>query len=239
MSTVSELLSRLLQGVLKPSSLQGLETLLCEVASRDVSQLTPREANLCLDRVKMTLRIYCPDASLAEQSHRCVAEALRQGAPKRAAERPPRLELRDSGLSSASGEPLREVKVAVSSVDDAVQARMAAKDLALRVGFSETNAIKIATAVSELARNIVLYAQQGEIVVRPRYGRTAHERGITIVASDHGPGIADLTAILAGRYKSALGLGLGLRGVQKLMHDFGVDTGPGQGTVVTASMWLA
>jgi serine/threonine-protein kinase RsbT len=91
------------------------------------------------------------------------------------------------------------------------------------------------TAVSELARNIVQYARSGQIVLSPR----SSPPGIEIVARDAGPGIADLDAIMDGRYRSKLGMGLGLRGVKKLAERFDVHTASGRGTTVSALLRTA
>ncbi|MGB1274471.1 MAG: anti-sigma regulatory factor [Nannocystaceae bacterium] len=110
-----------------------------------------------------------------------------------------------------------------------VDARTKARVMAVGLGFSRTEQVKIATAVSELARNIYHYAGPGKIILRvvsqPR-------RGLVIEALDKGPGIADLERILAGRFRSRTGLGLGLRGCKNLMDEFSVDTSPETGTHV-------
>ncbi len=108
-----------------------------------------------------------------------------------------------------------------------VDARTRARVMATSLGFSRTEQVKIATAVSELARNIYHYAGPGkiilEVVSEPR-------AGLRIEAIDKGPGIADLDRILAGRFRSRTGLGLGLRGCKNLLDEFAVDTGPERGT---------
>jgi len=94
----------------------------------------------------------------------------------------------------------------------------------------------IATAISELARNIIEYAATGEIVLSQddADGRP----GIVIVARDEGPGIPDLSRALSAGYSTGLGLGLGLPGVRRLMDDFEITSDPGRGTTVSVRKWL-
>lgn len=129
-----------------------------------------------------------------------------------------------------------EVKMLIENVGDIVAARQRGRDLALRSGFTQTESTLIATAISELARNIVLYAKSGEMTL----GLANHEdrSGIMIIARDNGPGIADLQRALVGGYSTSGGLGLGLPGVRRMMDEFDVHTKPGEGTAVTATKWL-
>ena len=116
---------------------------------------------------------------------------------------------------------------------DIATARLEAWSEAVRIGLSKFTAVKVATAVSELARNIVFYAGKGTVELRA----TEDERGpsLHIVATDKGPGIEPrkLEEIWAGTYKSQRGMGKGLLAVKKLVTDFHLDTGPGKGTTVT------
>lgn len=121
------------------------------------------------------------------------------------------------------------LRLEVMTENDVVAARMAGRRAALDIGFTESEQVRIATAISELARNIVSYAKRGSIEIRKLDGA---ELGIEIVARDNGPGIAKLDAILAGQYKSKLGMGLGLRGTKKLMDEMHVETALGIGTTV-------
>lgn len=127
------------------------------------------------------------------------------------------------------------VVVPIGSEDDIVKARMEARRVAVQIGFSTVGVTRLMTAVSEVARNIVLYAGQGQIEVVP----TNAPRGIEITARDRGPGIRNLDQILAGNYKSRLGMGLGLRGVKKLADRFDVQTAIGAGTTVRFSLRVA
>jgi anti-sigma regulatory factor (Ser/Thr protein kinase) len=128
-----------------------------------------------------------------------------------------------------------EVRVAIETNGDLVPARAEARALALRLGFSRTDATLIATAVSEIARNIVVHVGRGEIVMHAvdedmRYG-------LVVVARDEGPGIRDLAAALEHGYAGRGGLGLGLPGARRLMDEFEVATAIDEGTTVTMTKW--
>ena len=128
-----------------------------------------------------------------------------------------------------------EVRVAVASDDDMVPARAEARALATRLGFSRTDATLIATAISEIARNIVVHARHGEIVMRPRFEDDRY--GLVVVACDAGPGIRDVGAVLDSAASTRGGLGLGLPGVRRLMDEFAIESQPGHGTTVTMVKW--
>jgi serine/threonine-protein kinase RsbT len=122
---------------------------------------------------------------------------------------------------------------AVEQEKDIATARLEAWSEAVRIGLSKFTAVKVATAVSELARNIVFYAGKGTVELIA----SEDDRGPTlnIVASDQGPGIESrkLEEIWSGTYKSQRGMGKGLLAVKKLVSDFHLETGPGKGTRVT------
>jgi len=122
------------------------------------------------------------------------------------------------------------ISVPIRAEHDIVRARTLGKDMAKQLGFSEVVQTKVATAVSELARNIFQYAGTGEIRIRRIEGK---KRGIEVVARDQGPGISDPALILSGAYRSKWGMGAGLRGTRALMDFFYVSSRPGLGTVVT------
>jgi len=103
-------------------------------------------------------------------------------------------------------------------------------------GFDETPSRMIATAVSELVRNILKYAGTGEIRLRRVKGMGG--RGIEIEAVDQGPGIADCEAAMRDHYSSGGTLGLGLPGVKRMMDEFSLESTPGEGTRVTARKWI-
>jgi serine/threonine-protein kinase RsbT len=128
-----------------------------------------------------------------------------------------------------------EIRVPIASDADMVPARAEGRALAERLGFSRTDATLIATAISEVARNIVVHVGEGEIVMRPLYEAGRH--GIVVVARDEGPGIRDVPAALQDGYASRGGLGLGLPGARRLMDEFELDSELDTGTTVTMTKW--
>jgi len=129
----------------------------------------------------------------------------------------------------------QEITVPIVSGLDIVTARRRGRTLAVRLGYSPTEATLIATAISELARNIVLYAKRGDIwlAVANDNGR----RGVVVVARDKGPGIVDVPPAIAGGHSTSGGLGLGLSGVRRLMDEFEIISEPRKGTTVTIKRW--
>lgn len=128
-----------------------------------------------------------------------------------------------------------EVEVAISSDRDIVLARQTGRGMAVELGFSSVDATLIATAISELARNIVSYARRGKIILR---GIHASSRvGILVVASDEGPGILDVRQALKDGFSTSGSLGLGLPGVRRLMDEFVITSQSGQGTTVKVKKW--
>jgi serine/threonine-protein kinase RsbT len=126
--------------------------------------------------------------------------------------------------------------VDVNNSDDIVIARQAGHELARQLGFSLTDVTMIATAISEIARNITSYAGRGEVRVGVQYrdGRKA----LVVRAEDDGPGIADIERALEDGYSTGRGLGLGLPGARRLMDRLIVDSAPGSGTIVEMWKWI-
>jgi serine/threonine-protein kinase RsbT len=118
---------------------------------------------------------------------------------------------------------------------DIITARRRGRDLGVELGFPKTELALIATAISELARNILTYAGEGEIEVAVE--ESGGRRGLVIVARDEGPGIADISLALQDGYSTSRSLGIGLPGVGRLMDDFEVTSETGAGTVVRATKW--
>jgi serine/threonine-protein kinase RsbT len=125
--------------------------------------------------------------------------------------------------------------VSIGSDRDIVTARQVGRQLAVTIGLSAGEATLIAAAVSELARNIVSYARGGEIALRVI--RVQNRIGLTVIASDSGPGIVDVEQALRDGYSTSGSLGLGLPGVRRLMDEFDIRTGPNCGTTVTVTKW--
>jgi serine/threonine-protein kinase RsbT len=126
--------------------------------------------------------------------------------------------------------------IPIESDADVVTARQQARAMAGDLDLTSTDQTLLATAISEVARNITTYAKRGEVelsVVRDDNGRA----GIKVIARDQGPGIENLELAMQDGYTSGGGLGLGLPGARRLVDDFNIDTAPGQGTTVTLVMW--
>ncbi len=125
----------------------------------------------------------------------------------------------------------------VQHVVDVSNSRRAGMQMALDMGFPNADATKIAVVISELARNILIYAKTGTILVM-RHRGLDNRRGLKIIADDHGPGIASVEKALAGGYTTSGGLGLGLSGSKRLMDEFYIHSEVGKGTNITAVKWL-
>ena len=126
--------------------------------------------------------------------------------------------------------------LSIETDSDAGRAALESTQFALAAGFDDTPSRMIATAVSELARNILKYAITGEI--RLRHVDGPNGRGIEIEAVDRGPGIEDPEAAMRDSFSSGGTLGLGLPGVRRLMDEFSLESTPGEGTRVTAVKWI-
>jgi serine/threonine-protein kinase RsbT len=120
----------------------------------------------------------------------------------------------------------------IKGVVDVVRARRSGLNIALKMGFHQAEANKVAVVISELGRNIEQYAGEGFITV------TVYDDRIQIVAEDQGPGIPDVDRVLAGGYTTSQGMGLGVSGSQRLMDEFEIHSVVGQGTMIKAAKWL-
>jgi serine/threonine-protein kinase RsbT len=129
-----------------------------------------------------------------------------------------------------------EIQVPIQSDQDIVVARHKGRSLAVALNFSAGEATLIATAISELARNIVTYAKTGVIRLKVLNGDAAR-RGIQVVARDEGPGIADIDQALRDGFSTSGSLGLGLPGVRRLVDEFQIESKRNQGTTVTVTKW--
>lgn len=130
------------------------------------------------------------------------------------------------------------MQLRITAADDViiVSARGAARELARELGFGVVDQTRIATAVSEIVRNIVQYAGAGTVTieVRDEPGR----KGLVVVAEDEGPGIADVERALAGGYTTGQGFGRGIAGARALMDEFELWSEVGRGTRVRMCKWL-
>ena len=129
-----------------------------------------------------------------------------------------------------------EIRVPITADSDMLPARAEGRALADHLGFSRTDATLIATAISEVARNILVHAGSGEIILMPVQ---EHDRyGVVVVARDEGPGIRDVNAAIEEGYSGVNGSsGLGLPGARRLMDEFELASRLGDGTTVTMRKW--
>jgi serine/threonine-protein kinase RsbT len=128
-----------------------------------------------------------------------------------------------------------EVRVRITTDDDIVTARQEGRRLSAGLGFSSTDLTLIATAISEVARNIRLYAGEGQVQLK--LVREGSREGIVVVARDEGPGIADLELAMQDGYSSGGSSGLGLPGARRLMDEFEIRSRKGEGVTVTMKKW--
>lgn len=119
---------------------------------------------------------------------------------------------------------------------DILTARGSGRTLAKEIGFSMTNQALIATAISELARNILAYAKQGDVIIRIVNG--ASSIGLEVTATDKGPGIPDIDAVMRDGFSTVNSLGLGLPGTKRIMDEFSIESAVGEGTTVIALKWV-
>ena len=133
--------------------------------------------------------------------------------------------------------PPREAsRIEIEHGDDLIRVRASVRDAALEMGFTHTDQVRIVTATSELARNIMRYAGRGfvEIArVRDRGGR-----GLRIRFEDSGPGIEDLSLAMTDGYTTSRGMGKGLPGARRLVDEFEIESEVGNGTIVIITKWL-
>lgn len=118
---------------------------------------------------------------------------------------------------------------------DIILARKEGRELARELGFNSVEQCRIATAISELTRNIIRYAGHGKVLIRVILGR---RKGIEITCSDEGPGIDDIEIALQDGYSTNRGLGAGLPGTRRLMDDFEIQSAADCGTTVIIRKWL-
>lgn len=188
-----------------------------------------KEITAFMEQVDAGLRAFLADRSLAESILKNVGQAL--GVTAQVGGIAPTL------LAAAAASAVEQVEriVPIREEYDIVIARGECKTLCAKAGFTSLEQVKIATVVSELARNIVQYAGTGEV----RIATVALPRpGIEIEASDRGKGIPNIDAILGGEYESKTGMGVGILGARRLMDEFKLDTGP-TGTRIRARKYVS
>jgi len=128
------------------------------------------------------------------------------------------------------------LEMQITSDEDVIIARQKVRAIAQQLGFSMLDQTRVVTAVSELGRNIVVHAGEGEMnVSRTEDG---DRTGISIIFRDNGPGITDVDQALTDGYSSVGSMGLGLKGASRLVDRFDIDSKPGAGTTITITKWL-
>ena len=185
-------------------------------ASVDPTGLRPGDGVRLVRAMERGLRVYLHDPL---QQQECTA----------------RLEAVLDDEVEALEDPVSRLAIQIQDESDIVLARGTAATVCRRLGFPKTVEIKVATAVSELSRNIVQYGGGGEVTIIPLKGEAT---GIEIIAVDFGSGIPNLDDILEGNYTSRHGMGMGLRGTKRLMDYFEIETAPGKGTTITVRKYL-
>jgi serine/threonine-protein kinase RsbT len=141
----------------------------------------------------------------------------------------------NSDAAENLGTSIRPNELRVASEDDILHARQQARTVAEEMGFSITDCTRIVTAVSELARNIHLYADSG--VMRWQEIDDGVNRGLELTFDDDGPGIDDVDGVLRGEHSTSDGMGRGIRGTKKLMDEFELTSSPEDGTTIVIRKW--
>jgi len=133
---------------------------------------------------------------------------------------------------------LEEALVPINCDTDVVTARQKARAMAARLGFEATDQTLIATAISELARNILSYARQGEVLLKVVSNKDGTRTGLMVLARDEGPGIPNIQQALQDGFSTSGSLGLGLPGARRLMDEFEISSVVGKGTCVIGRKWV-
>jgi serine/threonine-protein kinase RsbT len=230
MRTVESEIAAVLSGTISAITQRSIFNRLGPLATRPVSQLSNQDRATVMAELENSVRLFARrnSAELIAACSRALGvdgPPVPAGASSSAAAGP--------ASGTAGGASSSAKKLAVEQEKDIATARLEAWSEAVRIGLSKFTSVKVATAVSELARNIVFYAGKGTVELRA----TRDDKGsaLQIIASDQGPGIgpAKLEEIWGGTYKSQRGMGKGLVAVKKLVDEFQLDTAPGRGTTVT------
>jgi serine/threonine-protein kinase RsbT len=236
--TVEDAIGAVLSGAISAITQRSIFNRLGGLARTPVAQLGATERQTILKELESSLRLFARSSSgeLLAACERALGEpgSASSGSSGSAASAGTGTTsgAASGGVATAASKAVRKT-FAVEQEKDIATARLEAWSEAVRIGLSKFTAVKVATAVSELARNIVFYAGKGTVELVA----SEDDRGPTlnIVASDQGPGIEarKLEEIWAGTYKSQRGMGKGLLAVKKLTNDFHLETGAGKGTRVT------
>mgnify|MGYP000465863516 FL=1 len=148
--------------------------------------------------------------------------------------------MNDRTKSSGDGDPTstdsgRSGGVKITEESDILRARKAARDVVEDLSFRITDVTRIVTAVSELARNIHLYADEG--TMRWRVIEDGTRSGIELTFEDDGPGISDVEGVMRAEHSTSNGMGRGIQGTKKLMDEFELATSEADGTTIRIRKW--
>lgn len=231
MKTVENEIGAILAGTISAITQRSIFNRLGPLAAMPVSQLSSADRTTVMTELESSVRLFARRNS-AELIASCarVLGAETAAAPA-AASGAAAAPVKSSATAAAPGDSPAK-RLPIEQEKDIATARLEAWSEAVRIGLSKFTSVKVATAVSELARNIVFYAGRGSVELRAV--RDDKGPGLRIVATDQGPGIdaAKLEEIWGGTYKSQRGMGKGLVAVKKLVDEFQLDTAPGRGTTV-------
>lgn len=128
---------------------------------------------------------------------------------------------------------MSETKIKIRTYGDVVAARQAGREIARALGFGSADQTRLATAISELTSNVLRYAVEGVCIVRDVSDQ--NQGKVQIVVEDHGPGIPDIEKAMTQGFSTGGGLGAGLSGTRRLVHEFDIESEPGH-TKVTIAM---
>ncbi len=226
MRTVESEIGAVLAGSISEITQRSIFRRLGGMARAPLQHLSTQDRHAIQAELESSVRLFAP-AKSAQLIASCARALALLGAPG-AAGRPA-----GSAAPAAPTAMGKDQRLAIDSEKDIASARLEAWSEAVRIGLSKLTSVKVATAVSELARNIIFYAGKGTIELRPR--QDLRETRLEIVAADEGAGIepGKLDAIFAGTFRSERGMGKGLMAVQKLGDEFRIDSRPGRGTRVS------
>jgi serine/threonine-protein kinase RsbT len=240
MKTVESEIGSILTGTISVITQRSIFNRLGGLANLPIAQLTAQDRLAVMRELENSVRLFarsnsaeliaaCSRALADNGVHALSGAAARGGAAAGAGSNGGG----GGGAAGAGAGKSLAKKLAIELEKDIASARLEAWSEAVRIGLSKFASVKVATAVSELARNIVFYAGKGTVELRS----VKDDKGASlhIVAADEGPGIDPhkLGEIWSGTYKSQRGMGKGLVAVKKLVDEFHLDTGPGRGTTVT------
>lgn len=237
MRTVESEIGAILSGTISAITQRSIFNRLGPLAARPVSQLSSQDRMTVMAELENSVRLFARRNS-AELIASCARVLGTDGVvastgPSAAAASGGGAASAGAGTGAGAAGTTSTKKLLIEQEKDIATARLEAWSEAVRIGLSKFTSVKVATAVSELARNIVFYAGKGTVELRTL--RDEKGQSLQIIASDQGPGIAGpkLEEIWAGTYKSQRGMGKGLVAVKKLVDEFQLDTAAGRGTTVT------